>query len=135
AHQMIRGINLRGAVALNVITMIGIGPLVTIPLVLAQLAGPLALAGWVAGALVALCDGLVWAELGSRYPVTGGTYVYLREIFGAKRWGRLLAFLYNWQFFLGISLTLSTGYIGFANYAGYLFPQVAQSPALTHAAA
>ena len=132
---MIRGITLRGAVALNVITMIGIGPLITIPLVLAQLAGPLALVGWVAGALVALCDGLVWAELGSRYPVSGGTYVYLREIFGAQRWGRLLAFLYNWQFFLGISLTLSTGYIGFANYAGYLFPQIAQNATLTHAVA
>ena len=129
---MIRGITIRGAVAINVITMIGIGPLITIPLVLAQLAGPLALAGWIAGALVALCDGLVWAQLGSRYPVSGGTYVYLREIFGRDRWGRLFAFLYNWQFFLSASLTISTGYIGFANYAGYLFPNVASSAALTH---
>ncbi len=129
---MIRGITIRGAVAINVITMIGIGPLITIPLVLAQLAGPLALAGWIAGALVALCDGLVWAQLGSRYPVSGGTYVYLREIFGRDRWGRMFAFLYNWQFFLSASLTISTGYIGFANYAGYLFPNVASSAALTH---
>lgn len=132
---MIRGITIRGAVAINTITMIGIGPLITIPLVLAQLAGPLALVGWIAGALVALCDGLVWAELGSRYPVSGGTYVYLREIFGRERWGRLLAFLYNWQFFLSASLTLSTGYIGFANYAGYLFPGVAASPAIAHVVA
>ncbi|MHB8145475.1 MAG: amino acid permease, partial [Vulcanimicrobiaceae bacterium] len=70
---MIRGIGTRGAVAVNVIAMIGIGPLITIPLVLAQLAGPLALVGWIAGAVVALCDGLVWAELGSRYPGSGGT--------------------------------------------------------------
>ena len=132
---MIRGITVRGAVSINMITMIGIGPLITIPLVFAQLAGPLALAGWIAGAIVALCDGLVWAELGSRYPVSGGTYVYLREIFGAQRWGRLLAFLYNWQFFLSASLVISTGYIGFANYAGYLFPGLARSPALTHAVA
>ncbi|HZZ65442.1 MAG TPA: amino acid permease, partial [Candidatus Baltobacteraceae bacterium] len=132
---MIRGITLRGAVSLNVITMIGIGPLITIPLVLAQLAGPLALIGWIAGAAVALCDGLVWAELGSRYPSSGGTYVYLREIFGADRWGRLLAFLFNWQFFLSASLILSTGYIGFANYAGYIFPQISASPVLNHCVA
>lgn len=122
---MIRGITLRGAVALNVITMIGIGPLITIPLVLAQLAGPLALTGWLAGALVALCDGLVWAELGSRYPGAGGTYAYLREIFGEHSWGRLLAFLFNWQFFLSSGLTIATGYIGFAQYAGYLYPPAA----------
>lgn len=132
---MIRGIHLRGAVALNVITMIGIGPLVTIPLVLAQLAGPLALAGWIAGALVALCDGLVWAELGSRYPGSGGTYAYLRDVFGARSWGRLFAFLFNWQFFLSSGLTIATGYIGFAQYAGYLYPPAASNPNLTHAIA
>jgi amino acid transporter len=129
---MIRGITLRAAVSLNVITMIGIGPLITIPLVLSQLAGPLALAGWVAGALVALCDGLVWAELGSRFPGSGGTYVYLRQVFGPTRWGRLLAFLFNWQFFLSASLVISTGYIGFANYAAYLIPNVGRISALNH---
>ncbi len=132
---MIRGVGLRGAVSLNVIAMIGIGPLITIPLVLAQLAGPLALVGWIAGALVSLCDGLVWAELGSRYPSSGGTYVYLREIFGSPHWGKLFAFLYNWQFFLSSSLVISTGYIGFANYAGYLFPALASLPLLNHAVA
>ncbi|HET6896090.1 MAG TPA: amino acid permease [Candidatus Baltobacteraceae bacterium] len=129
---MIRGINLRGAIALNVITMIGIGPLITIPLVLAQLAGPLALAGWVAGALVALCDGLVWAELGSRYPGAGGTYAYLRDVFGANGWGRLLAFLYNWQYFLSSGLVIATGYIGFAQYAGYLYAPAAANPNVMH---
>lgn len=132
---MIRGINLRGAVALNVITMIGIGPLITIPLVLAQLAGPLALTGWIAGALVALCDGLVWAELGSRYPGAGGTYAYLRDVFGRNTWGRLFAFLFNWQFFLSSGLVIATGYIGFAQYAGYVYPPAANNPNVTHAIA
>ncbi|MHB8590456.1 MAG: amino acid permease [Vulcanimicrobiaceae bacterium] len=132
---MIRGIGTRGAVAVNVIAMIGIGPLITIPLVLAQLAGPLALVGWIAGAVVALCDGLVWAELGSRYPGSGGTYVYLREVFGNATWGRLLAFLFNWQFLLYAPFLLASGYIGFANYAGYFFPALAASPALHVAAA
>jgi amino acid transporter len=127
-----RAVGTRGAIAINVITMIGIGPLITIPLVLVHLAGPLALVGWVGGALVALCDGLVWSELATRYPGSGGTYVYLREIFGRERWGRLFAFLYNWQFFLAASLVISTGYIGFANYAGYIFPRIAHSSDLRH---
>ncbi|HET9392808.1 MAG TPA: amino acid permease [Candidatus Rubrimentiphilum sp.] len=124
---MIRGIGLRSGVAINVITMVGIGPLITIPLVLAQLAGPLALIGWIAGAIVALCDGLVWAELSSRYPGSGGTYVYLREIFGRDRWGRLLAFLFNWQFLLFAPCLLATGYLGFAIYFGYLVPGIGAS--------
>src|ERR1700681_4389014 len=120
--QMIRGIGLRGAIAVNVITMIGIGPLITIPLVLNQLHGSLALAAWIAGALIALCDGLVWAELGSRYPGSGGTYVFLREAFGRERLGRMLAFLFMWQSVLSIPLLLASGYIGFAHYAAYLWP-------------
>jgi amino acid transporter len=123
---MKRAIDLRGAAAINIITMIGIGPLVTIPLVIAALGGPLALLGWIAGAIVALCDGLVWAELSSQYPGSGGTYVYLRNVFGAHRLGRALAFLFNWQFLLYAPCLLASGYIGFANYAAYLFPQLAQ---------
>jgi amino acid transporter len=119
---MERAIDTRSAVAINVITMIGIGPLITIPLVLATLGGSLALLGWIGGAVVALCDGLVWAELASRFPRSGGTYVYLRESFGHERLGRLLAFLFNWQFLLYAPCLLASGYIGFADYATYLVP-------------
>ncbi|MBV9233761.1 MAG: amino acid permease, partial [Candidatus Eremiobacteraeota bacterium] len=125
--ELKRAIDLRGAVSINVITMIGIGPLVTIPLVIAALGGPLALVGWIAGAIVALCDGLVWAELSSAFPGSGGTYVYLRNVFGAERLGRALAFLFNWQFLLYAPCLLASGYIGFANYAAYLYPQIGQS--------
>jgi amino acid transporter len=125
-----RAIDLRGAVAVNVITMIGIGPLVTIPLVIAALGGPLALVGWIAGAIVALCDGLVWAELSSRYPGSGGTYVYLRAAFGEKTLGRALAFLFNWQFLLYAPCLLASGYIGFANYAAYLYPAAGSNMAI-----
>ena len=120
--QLTRAIDLRGAISINVITMIGIGPLVTIPLVLAALAGPLALVGWIAGAVVALCDGMVWAELSSQYPGSGGTYVYLRNVFGPQRLGRALAFLFNWQFLLAAPCLLASGYIGFSNYAAYFYP-------------
>ena len=128
---MIRGIDLRGAVSVNMITMIGIGPLITLALVLSYLNGPLALIGWVAGALVSMCDGLVWAELSSRYPGSGGTYVYLREIFGRNGAGKMLAFLFNWQFVFYATLLIASGYIGFSSYAAYLFPAVGSS-ALAH---
>ena len=130
-----RAIGLRGAVAVNVITMIGIGPLVTIPLVIAALGGPLALVGWIAGAVVALCDGLVWAELSSQYPGSGGTYVYLRAAFGDRTLGRALAFLFNWQFLLYAPCLLASGYIGFANYAGYLYPAAGSNPLVHDAVA
>ena len=130
-----RAIDLRGAISINVITMIGIGPLVTIPLVIAALGGPLALVGWIAGAIVALCDGLVWAELSSRFPGSGGTYVYLRDTFGPQRLGRALAFLFNWQFLLYAPCLLASGYIGFANYAAYLYPPLGSSVLLHDAVA
>ncbi len=133
--ELKRAIDLRSAISINVITMIGIGPLVTIPLVVAALGGPLALVGWIAGAIVALCDGLVWAELSSRYPGSGGTYVYLREVFGPHRLGKALAFLFNWQFLLYAPCLLASGYIGFANYAAYLYPPLAGNVVAHDAAA
>jgi len=130
AGEMIRGIDLRGAVAINVITMIGIGPLITIPLVLANLHGSTALWAWIVGAAIALCDGLVYAELGSLYPGSGSTYVWVREAFGATRFGRLFAFLFAWQFVLSAPLLIATGYIGFAHYAGYFWTPLAQNALL-----
>jgi amino acid transporter len=125
--RLVRSVGLPGAVALNVISMIGIGPLITIPLVLGALHGPLSLVGWLLGAALAVCDGLVWAELGSLYPGSGGTYGYLLAVFGKTRPGRLLAFLFVWQTIFVAPLNQATGYIGFANYASYLFPQIAAS--------
>ena len=126
--SLIRGVGLRGATALNVISIVGIGPLITIPLVLGYLHGPLSLIGWIAGALLALCDGLVWAELGSLYPGSGGTYGYLKATYGSTTWGRLLAFLFVWMTLFAAPLNQATGYIGFANYAGYLVPQLQSNP-------
>ncbi len=127
---MIRGISLRGAVAINVATMIGAGPLITIPLVVVALNRSVSVWAWIAGALIALCDGLCYAELASLYPRSGGTYAYLRAAFG-PRYGRALAFLFVWQFLFWAPLTLATGYIGFAQYAAYLFPALG-SPVAQH---
>ncbi len=106
-----RALGLRGAVAVNMTQMCGIGPFVTIPLMVATMGGPQAIIGWVIGALLAMADGLVWAELGAAMPGSGGTYLYLREAF-QYRSGRLMPFLFIWTAIVSIPLVLSTGVIG-----------------------
>src|SRR5438477_10298738 len=95
--QLIRGISLGSATALNMIDMIGVGPFITIPLIVSAMGGPQAMLGWILGALFAICDGLVWAELGAALPGSGGSYRYLREIYGLNRLGLLVAFLFIWH--------------------------------------
>src|SRR5256885_16773934 len=79
--QLIRGVGLTGATTLNMIDMIGVGPFITIPTIIAAMSGPQAMLGWICGALLVMCDGLVWAELGAAMPGSGGSYRYLKEIY------------------------------------------------------
>jgi amino acid transporter len=102
--------------------MIGIGPFITIPLLMSALGGPQALLGWLFALLVTIPDGLIWSELGAAMPGSGGSYVYLREGFGKARFGRLMAFLFIWQFILSGPLEIASGYIGFSRYAKYVWP-------------
>jgi amino acid transporter len=113
-----------GATSANMLNMIGIGPFVTIPLALAAMGGPQVIAGWIAGAVLAICDGLVWAELGSAMPDSGGPYHYLSQAFGTRSYGRLLSFLFLWQACLTGPVTVASGAIGFAQYATYLVPSL-----------
>jgi len=121
---LIRGFGLLQATALNMTNMVGIGPFITIPLVIAAMGGPQCMLGWVAGAVVALCDGLVWAELAAAMPGAGGSFLYLREAFRGTRAGALLPFLFIWQFIFSGPLEIASGYIGFAQYLGYYFPSM-----------
>ncbi|WIX99131.1 APC family permease [Amycolatopsis mongoliensis] len=111
------------ATAINMTQMCGIGPFVTIPAMVATMGGPQAMFGWIIGAIVALADGLIWAELGAAMPGAGGTYLYLREAF-QYRTGRLMPFLFVWSAVLFIPLIMSTGIIGLVQYLGYLVPGV-----------
>ncbi len=113
------------ATALAITDMVGIGPFITIPLFLSTMGGPQAMFGWVIGALLAFCDGLVWAELGAAMPKAGGSYNYLREAFGPASAGRWLSFLVVWQIMFSAPLSVASGSIGFANYFHYLMPQLA----------
>jgi amino acid transporter len=110
------------AIALNMSNMVGVGPFITIPLIIGTMGGPQCMLGWVLGAILALCDGLVWSELSAAMPGTGGTYVYLREAFRGTALGGVLPFLFIWQFILSAPLEIASGYIGFAQYAGYFWP-------------
>ena len=116
-----RRFGLLPATALNMTNMMGAGPFITIPLLMTALGGPQAMLGWIVALVIVICDGMVWSELGAAMPGSGGSFHYLREAFGRERFGRLMAFLFVWQFVLSGPLEIASGYIGFAAYAGYIW--------------
>ncbi len=122
--ELIRGVGVTGATTLNMIDMIGVGPFITMPLIIAAMGGPQAMVGWIVGALLVMCDGLVWAELGASMPKSGGPYNYLQEIYGKKKLGRLMSFLFIWQLQFSAPLSMASGCLGFALYATYIFPDL-----------
>jgi amino acid transporter len=117
-----RGLTFFPALAANMLQMVGVGPFLTIPLILGTMHGPQAVSGWMLGALIAACDGMVWAELGAAMPGTGGSYEYLQQAFGPRSLGRLMGFLFLWQVMLAAPLTAASGAVGFADYAKFLYP-------------
>jgi len=123
-HELIRGVGLWGATTLNMIDMIGVGPFITIPLIVAAMGGPQAMLGWMLGAVLAMCDGMVWAELGAALPGSGGSYRYLAQIYGPRRLGHLMSFLFIWQLTFSAPLSIASGTIGLAQYATYIFPRL-----------
>jgi amino acid transporter len=116
-----RRFGLLPATALNMTNMLGAGPFITIPLLMSALGGPQAMLGWVVALLIVICDGMVWSELGAAMPGSGGSFNYLREAFGPARIGRLMGFLFVWQFILSGPLEIASGYIGFAQYASFIW--------------
>lgn len=107
-----RRLNLLQAISLNTSMMVGIGPFLTIPLVVAAMRGPFSLWIWLLGAVVAIADGLVWSELAATFPGSGGTYHYYDAVYGDRFAGRLLKFLFIWQFLFSAPLELASGAIG-----------------------
>ena len=122
SNKLIRGVGVTGATTLNMIDMIGVGPFITMPLIIAAMGGPQAMLGWIFGAVLVICDGLVWAELGASMPKSGGPYNYLKEIYGERKLGRLMSFLFIWQLTFSAPLSIASGCLGFALYATYAFP-------------
>lgn len=116
-----RKINLLQATSVNMIDMVGIGPFVVMPFVVAQFKDGLFIWAWVFGAITALVDGMIWSELGAKYPLAGGTYNFHRIAFGEKG-GRLMSFLYVWQTSIQAPLVMASATIGFAGHLTYIVP-------------
>jgi len=131
APHLERRLTVLPATALNMANMIGAGPFVTIPLLMSALGGPQSLLGWLIALAITLPDALVWSELGASLPGSGGTYRWLREGFGPQTLGRLMAFLFIWQFILSGPMEIATGYIGVAQYLEFLWPGLTHNDALT----
>lgn len=123
-----REIGLWRGTALNMIEMVGIGPFITIPLILSAMGGARSMLAWILGGLLAISDGLVTAELAAQMPASGGSYVFLREAYGPAKWGRLLSFLFLFQIIFSAPLSIASGSIGFADYLHFLLPDTALQP-------
>jgi len=121
APSLTRRFGLIHATALNMTNMIGIGPFITIPLLMSALGGPQAMLGWAVALIIVLCDGMVWSELGAAMPGSGGSFGYLRQGYGPATVGRLMGFLFVWQFIFSGPLEIASGYIGFSQYLGYIW--------------
>ena len=123
-----RRIGLRSAVLFNMLEMIGVGPFITLPLVIAAAGYRLSVWAWVLGAVIAVADGLVWAELGAAFPRAGGSYAFLREIYGPQRAGNWLSFLYVWQVSFTAPLSIASGCIGLSSFRAWFWPGMDAAP-------
>ncbi|WCT10871.1 APC family permease [Mucilaginibacter jinjuensis] len=117
-HQLERGLSLTQATAINMIDMVGIGPFITIPFIVGAMKGPQCIIAWLVGALLAIMDGSIWAEMGAKWPQAGGSYVFLQNLYG--KWGKMFAFLFIWQTTIQAPLVIASGAIGFSQYLTYL---------------
>ena len=126
AHPTLTGrLGLPTAVALNMMEMIGVGPFVTLPIILATTGARYSAWAWLLGAVIALCDGLVWAELGATFPDAGGSYAFLRQLYNPRRAGRWISFLYVWQLSFSAPLSIASGCLGVATFTVWLWPALA----------
>ena len=123
-----RRIGLGSAVLFNMLEMIGVGPFLTLPLVIAAAGYRMSVWAWLLGAGIALADGLVWAELGAAFPRAGGSYAFLREIYNPERAGNWLGFLYVWQLSFSAPMSVASGCLGLASFLGWFLPGLERAP-------
>ncbi len=123
-----RKLGLLNATSINMSNMIGIGPFITVPIILGTMGGPQALIAWFAGAILAIADGLVISELGAALPGSGGTYTFLRDSYNRATWGKLMAWLFAWEFLFFGPLEIASGTIGMTQYVSYLWKPLASHP-------
>jgi basic amino acid/polyamine antiporter, APA family len=121
-----RSLGILNGTSINMSNMIGVGPFITVPIILTTMGGPQALLAWFAGAVLAIADGLVISELGAALPGSGGTYVFLRDSYNRETWGKLMAWLFAWEFLFFGPLEIASGTIGMTQYMSYLWKGLAR---------
>ncbi|HYW49872.1 MAG TPA: amino acid permease [Gemmatimonadaceae bacterium] len=107
----IRRLTLLGVVALAVGNMVGTS-IWTLPATMAKAAGPLALAAWAITAVGYFFIARTYSRLGTRWPKTGGPYVYVREAFGD-----FAGFQTVWSYWLSATIgnaAIVTAVVGYA---------------------
>ena len=119
---LVRTLSLAQGTAINIIDMVGIGPFITVSFVVGAMQGPACILAWVLGALLAYTDGMVWSELGAKWPEAGGSYVFLHKLYGNGMLSRLMPFLFVWQTIIQAPLSMASASIGFSHYLNYLLP-------------
>jgi fructoselysine transporter len=119
---LVRRLGLAQATAINMTDMVGIGPFITLPMVISMMNGPYFLYAWLAGAVLSFIDAMVWSELGAAFPMAGGSYNFLKETYGKTGLGKLMSFLFVWQTMIQAPLVIASASIGFAAYFSYLVP-------------
>jgi fructoselysine transporter len=120
--HLVRRLGLAQATAINMIDMVGIGPFITLPMVIGLMNGPYFLYAWIAGAILSFVDAMIWSELGTAFPMAGGSYNFLKEAYGKDGAGRFFSFLFVWQTMIQAPLVIASAAIGFASYFSYIIP-------------
>lgn len=115
--ELVRGLGLWGAIAINVANMIGTGVFLKTRVMTCNVGSPLlVLAVWLAAGLLTLAGTFSYAEVAAMIPEAGGDYVFLR-----RAYGRLTGFLYGWTTFAiyktGSQAALAVGFAIFLNVA------------------
>ena len=121
-HVLERRLSLGQATAINMTDMVGIGPFITMPMVIGMMNGPWFLYAWVTGAFLSMVDAMIWSELGAAFPKAGGSYNFLKEAYGKNGAGKMMSFLFVWQTMIQAPLVIASAAIGFAKYFSYLVP-------------
>ena len=121
-HKLARGLGFWQATAINITQIVGVGVFVTIPLILGVLPAAYGLLAWLVAGVLILADSMIWGELGAALPAAGGSYHFLLESFGRRRWGRLMAFLFVWQILLSGPLEIASGLVAAAMFSTAIDP-------------
>ena len=108
-----RRLSLGQATAINMTDMVGIGPFITMPMVIGMMNGPYFLYAWIAGAFLSIVDAMIWSELGAAFPRAGGSYNFLKEAYGKNGAGKMMSFLFVWQTMIQAPLVIASAAIGF----------------------